>query len=478
MKKFITIVLVVLILAAMTIAFCACNDSDPVAPKAMLRTDGVKIVDGDGVAHGLYGTNLGGWLVQESWLVPTDTGNGEYGQIDMMLALANRFGLDGMNSLLDVYEDNWVTELDFERIKQLGFNCVRIPFTYLNLTDAVSYDENTSTYVRTPFADLKIKENAFVRLDWALDMCDKYGLYAILDMHGAVGSQSGNDHSGDIAYHNEGGLLWNNDETGAICREKTKELWVEVAKRYKDRTCVAMYDLLNEPGVKILGTQITTVVTHEYHDELYKAIREVDRFHIICMESCWTSYMLPDIDKYGWENVVYEYHHYNWASQGITNQNYYASLVKDNHETAYNVPVLIGEFNVWPDSHEDKVKKTGNTSTQTEEEAWSGAMQLYCGLGWNFTTWNFKHAAKHSSWGIFNYDAAVDKIEEQANYLTMSKEDISTIWARHNSENYIANTSLINCIIPHIANFRLHGNDLRSYEEILQDGYYILTYNS
>ena len=38
----------------------------------------------------------------------------------MMLELANRFGEDGMNRLLDVYESNWVTELDFKRIKDHG----------------------------------------------------------------------------------------------------------------------------------------------------------------------------------------------------------------------------------------------------------------------------------------------------------------------------------------------------------------------
>ncbi len=475
MKKII-IVLAVLILATTTIALCACNKSDPVAPTAMLRTDGVKIVDGNGVAYGLYGTNLGGWLVQESWLVPTDVG-GEYGQIDMMLTLANRFGLDGMNELLDVYEDNWLTEYDFERIKNLGFNCVRIPFTYLNLTNAVSYDESTGTYVRTAFSELQIQDGAFSRLDWALDMCDKYGLYAILDMHGAVGSQSGNDHTGDIANPN-GGLLWKDDETGEICRAKTKEIWVEVAKRYKNRTCVAMYDLLNEPGIKIFGNQMTNTTTHKYHDELYKAIRKVDPFHIISMEACWSATFLPSPEKYDWENVVYQYHHYNWASQGITNKNYYKTLVNENHNSSHNVPVLIGEFNVWPDSHQDKVNVTGKTSTQTEEEAWSGAMELYCGLGWNFTTWNFKHAAEHSSWGIFNYDASVERMWEQANFNTMTKEEIATIWARHNSQNYVVNTSLTNCIIPHIANFRVDGNDLRSYSEIVQDGYYILTYNS
>lgn len=476
MKK-VGFVLLAVILAFCTLALCACND-DSAKGNGYVQTQGVKIVDGEGNAIGLYGTNLGGWLVQESWLVPTDIG-GEYGQIDMMLSLANRFGLDGMNRLLDVYMDNWVTEADFENIANLGFNCVRIPFTYLNLTNAVMLDTSTNEYVRTPFKDLQIQESGFARLDWAIQMCQKHGLYAILDMHGAVGSQSGNDHTGDIANSN-GGLLWKDNDIGETCRQKTKEIWVAIAQRYKDNKTVAMYDLINEPGIKYpLVGQLTDTTTAAYHDELYKAIREVDSKHVICMESCWMTTNLPNPSEYGWTNVIYEYHHYNWASNGIPNDAYYASLINDNNSAKdYNVPILIGEFNVWGDAHSDKANKWGGsrTSTQTDEEAWDGAIELYCDLGWNFTTWNFKHAAEHSSWGLFNYKGDVDYMWQQANYLTMTEEEISTIWARHNSENYTVNQTLVDCIIPHIKNFNVNGNDTRSTEELTKD-YYILRQN-
>lgn len=468
MKKHAIAILLMLILTASVLMLTSCSDGDE--PSPFLKTDGAKIVDGNGNAIGLYGTNLGGWLVQESWLVPTDIG-GEYGQIDMMLELANRFGEDGMYELLDVYESNWVTELDFKRIKDLGFNCVRIPFTYMNLTSPVK--KVGDEYERTPYEELTVDESKFARLDWALEMCEKHSLYSILDMHGAVGSQSGNDHTGDIAYP-DGGRLWGEDEIGEICRAKTKEIWIAVANRYKNNSKVAAYDLMNEPGIKKNGNQTTTTRTHEYFDELYKAIREVDKNHIICMESCWTSFDLPNPSKYGWENVMYQYHHYNWASSGIANATYYGLQISSNNLATkkYNVPVLIGEFNVWPDSHPDKKGSAGYNANQTEEEAWSGVMELYCGLGWNFTTWNFKHAAEHSSWGIFNYDKNVSKITEQANYKTMSKEEIATIWARHNSANYIVNKSLTNCITPHLDSFNVSGNDNRSLKEIKESKHY------
>lgn len=477
MKKRIISALLIVTIFATLFALVACNDKgDDKSGESVtfVKTDGAKIIDENGNAIGLYGTNLGGWLVQESWLVPTDVG-ATYGQIDMTLELANRFGEDGMNRLLDVYEDNWVTELDFKRIKDLGLNCVRIPFTYMNLTNPIK--KVGDKYERTPYDELTVDESKFARLDWAIEMCKKYSLYAILDMHGAVGSQSGNDHTGDIAYP-DGGRLWGEDEIGEICRAKTKEIWVAIANRYKNEPTVAVYDLMNEPGIKKNGNQTTTTRTHAYFDELYKAIREVDKNHIISVESCWTSFDLPDPAKYGWENVIYQYHHYNWASAGVANATYYGLQITANNLATkkYNVPILIGEFNVWPDSHEDKVNATGRESSQTEEQAWDGVMELYCGLGWNFTTWNFKHAAKHSSWGLFNYDDAVEGMGEQADYKTMSEDKIAKIWARHNSQNYVVNTSLTNCITPHLSSFNTNGNDNRSVKEIkAEKDYYILS---
>lgn len=476
MKKVIVMVLLLSLLGACALTLSACDNPkhDHKNDNKYVSVDGTKIIDADGDAIGLYGTNLGGWFVQESWLVPTDVG-AVYGQIDMMLTLANRFGEDGMRELLDVYEDNWVTELDFKRIKELGLNCVRIPFSYLNFMNVIKKDGEE--YVRTPYAELKIDENSFARLDWAIEMCKKYELYAILDMHGAVGSQSGNDHTGDIAYPN-GGQMWQKDEIGETCRAKTKELWQFIANRYKDETIVVAYDLLNEPGIKSGGNQSTiSQFCQDYFDELYQAIRKIDRHHIITIESCWSSFDLPAPQDYGWENVIYQYHHYNWASSNIANSKYYSSLVAQNNYATdlgdYNVPVLIGEFNAWGDS-----ERTSVDSDQTNEQAMSGAIELYCGLGWNFTTWNFKHTASQSSWGLFNYRTDIDNMGEQANFFTMTKEKIAKIWKRHHSQNYVVNESLVNCITTHLASFNTNGNDNRTLEEIKSSKfYYILTYD-
>lgn len=58
----------------------------------------------------------------------------------------------------------------------------------------------------------------------------------------------------------------------------------------------------------------------------------------------------------------------------------------------------------------------------------------------------------------------------------MTEEEIATIWARHNSQNYIVNQTLVDCITPHISHFNVNGNDTRSTDQITKD-YYILRQN-
>ncbi len=439
MKKSALILAAVLILTlSLTVGLSACNRVE----EGFIHADGKVLIDGYGKPIGLMGTNLGGWLVQESYLVPTDVG-GEYGQIDMMIELANQFGKEDAYRLISAYEDNWISEQDFANIKNMGFNCVRLPFTYLDIYDAIR--ENDGVFERVPYAELKLRDDAFDRLDEALAYCKKYGLYLILDLHGAVGSQNGNDHSGDIAFHNEGGVMWREDEMGEVCRAKTKELWIEVANRYKDERAVAFYDLLNEPGLKDQnGNQSTmNARVHEYFDELYKAIREVDENHAICMESCWESYDLPSPEKYGWKNVIYQFHHYNWPGNKQANRTFHN--LKKATLGRLEVPVFIGEFNVWGDSSPER----GKDSEQTDADAWKGVMELYVNEGWHFTTWNYKCCDVGSSWGLMNPKEAV----AQANFRTDSFEDILAKWTATNSSAYTPNSALVNCITPYLSSF-------------------------
>lgn len=64
-------------------------------------------------------------------------------------------------------------------------NSVRVPIGYWNA-------------IADPY-DLFVPRNITISLhalDWCFDICQKYNISVLLDIHGAPGSQNGQDHSG------------------------------------------------------------------------------------------------------------------------------------------------------------------------------------------------------------------------------------------------------------------------------------------
>ena len=326
------------------------------------------IVNAKGEKVHLRGTNVGGWLVQESWMCPTDMDGLAAGdQISMLRKLAERFGTQVRDELIDLYEDNYWTEADFDNCAAMGMNVLRLSFTYMNL---VHIDEGPNYHT--------LKPGAFKRFDWFIENAGKRGIYVILDMHGAFGSQNGMDHSGEI---NDGWQLYNN----AYNREKTIWLWGEIAKRYVGNPIVAMYDLLNEPGPKAGYTNKTQ---WDFFDEVYKEIRKHDPGHIITIESCWGAEHLPDPSTYGWTNVVYQYHYYGWGDlidDAAKTNKFIDSNVRNIQEANYDVPTFVGEFTFF-----------GLLTS------WDYGLGVYNQHGWSWTSWTYK-AHGHSSWGLYNH---------------------------------------------------------------------------
>ena len=404
MKKFFAFAALAAVLITAFIGFAACNDKPSAAALPMLSAVGEDIVDADGNAVVLHGTNFGGWLVQEGWMCPTE----QTDTLSTDMTLYSRFGKERAEELISAYQDSWITEGDFKTVKELGLNVVRVPFTYMNVYHHLS-DEGELLHPD----EFTLREDPFERLDFALEMCKKYGLYLILDMHGAVGSQNGSDHSGDTSRTN----LYADTELGEAYREKTAELWALVAEHFAGESNVAGYDLLNEP------TRASGAMQWDYYDVLYKAVREADPDHMIFIEATWEPNNLPSPEDYGWENVVYEYHHYNWDYNNQSNKSFYTfkKLLGNTHK----VPSLIGEFNAWGDSR----RSTGKRD-QTDLEANAGVLEFYNGEGWHWTTWTYKVVGtlRDSNWGLFNASTLlkdVTKIDPE----TDSYEDILAAWS-------------------------------------------------
>lgn len=358
-----------------------------------LKVNGTQIRKSKGSGDVVYlrGTNAGGWLVQENWMNPTNASD----QRTMMDTLANRFGSSKRDELVATYEDNYWTTQDFDNCAEMGMSVIRLPFTYMNLCD-----DNGN-----------LKSNAFDRLDWFVSNCSSRGMYVILDMHGAFGSQNGMDHSGEV---NDGTQLYYNQSN----KNKTLNLWKSIAEHFKGNPAVAAYDILNEPGIKAAATYS---LQWDFYNEIYNAIRSKDSDHIIIMESCWDADNLPRPSQYGWTNVAYEYHYYPWNAQNSSSaqQSYFSGKVSDISSHNYGVPTFVGEFTCFE-----------------QEQGWKTAMSTFNSQGWHWTTWSYK-VTGNSSWGIYNHSPqSVDIYNDSADTIKNKWSAVGTSSAWKNNMIY------------------------------------------
>ena len=361
-----------------------------------LKVNGTQIRKQNGTGDVVYlrGTNAGGWLVQEDWMNPTNASD----QKTMMNTLANRFGASKRDELVSTYENNYWTTQDFDNCAEMGMSVIRLPFTYMNLCD-----DNGN-----------LKSNAFDRLDWFVQNCSQRGMYVILDMHGAFGSQNGMDHSGEV---NDGKQLYYNQSN----KDKTLNLWKQIAEHFKGNPAVAAYDILNEPGIKAAATYS---LHWDFYNEIYKAIRSKDSNHIIIMESCWDADNLPKPSQYGWTNVAYEYHYYPWNAQNSSDaqKSYFSGKVSDIANHNYGVPTFVGEFTCFE-----------------QEEGWKAAMSTFNGQGWHWTTWSYK-VTGNSSWGIYNHNP------EKVDIYNDSADTIKNKWSAVGTANGWKNDKIYNLV--------------------------------
>ena len=356
----------------------------------LVQAGGRSLYDARGQKFHLQGINAGQILLQEGWMSPfaleplkngdgsfvTDAdGNLQYPEFSEeqfragLKANPNLAQYD-TEDLLGYYYSCFFTDEDFRIIKEeLGLNAVRLPFYYLNILN-----EDLS---------LKEEDQAFAYLDWFIAQAAEQELYVILDLHGAPGSQNGYEHSGAAERRAD---LWTSQEN----MDATLALWQFVSRHYTLTrpdlgAWIATYDLLNEPTYRYKS--VTTKACWDFFDVLYDAIRANGDQHVITMECCWDFARLPDPADYGWENVQYEYHWYNWKHDILPYELFHAYQDLSNIGRDYDVPVLIGEFTCFEN-----------------REDWAKVLTLYDQRNYNWTVWNYKTTVTGwwtSSWGVY-----------------------------------------------------------------------------
>ena len=150
------------------------------------------------------GTALGGWLVLEPWITPS--------LFYQFLGATSRYGsdtpskvaMDGAtfctalgameaNRQLKIHWKNWVSEDQIRDLASAGVDHVRVP---------------VGDWMFVPYEPfIGCWDGAIDELNRVIDLCAKYNIGVLIDIHGMKGSQNGYDNSGQAK-----DVVWNTSD--------------------------------------------------------------------------------------------------------------------------------------------------------------------------------------------------------------------------------------------------------------------------
>eukprot|EP00897_Mesotaenium_endlicherianum_P006513 jgi/Mesen1/5890/ME000003S06921 len=231
---------------------------------------------------------------QPSWGGPCAFAVSHVGALQGEWQIGAGLGREQASALLDKHRREFITEADFEKIAAMGLNFVRIPVGYW-ITQG---DE----------ADGALVPGGIKYLDAAMEWGAKHGLRVLVDIHGAPGSQNGNQESGSrdgVAEFSKGGDAHVDALLHAI-------EWL--AERYAAHAAFFGIELLNEPGAT-LNKQSTL---YKLYEEGYKRVRK----HSACAYVVFNTPVILDDN----------------AMKNVLNGSEYTNVIQDVHWYLYFYP--------------------------------------------------------------------------------------------------------------------------------------------
>lgn len=301
----------------------------------LLKTNGQKIVNDKGENIQLRGLGLGGWMLQEGYMLKTADFAGP--QYKIKEKIAELIGENGMNEFYKAYLKNGITKQDIDFLAKSGFNSIRLPMHYNLYTLPIEKEpvKGQNTWL----------EEGFKMTDDLLKWCADNKTYLILDMHALPGGQ-GND--ANISDNDKSKpSLWESEEN----QKKTIALWKKLAERYKDEPWIGGYDLINEPNINFTGKnpngtdEMSNAPLWKLQKDITEAIRQVDKKHIIFLEGNGWGNNYNGLTPIWDNNMAFSFHKYWNNNDDETLKN--ALELREKH----NMPIWLGETgensNVW-----------------------------------------------------------------------------------------------------------------------------------
>jgi hypothetical protein len=276
----------------------------------------------------IRGVNLGGWFIPEYWMMPSFYKNSGLKWGASLCSYVKKNRKEAEKSMLNNLK-TWVNESDIREIAALGFNSIRLPIGYWNIID-----DPYNMYVPS-------RNDSVKYIDWCMTTAAKYNISVLIDLHGAPGSQNGNDHSGCIQ-----NVEW---LEGKNIKYTVKAVEA-IAERYSSFPNFLGVGLLNEPSATIESANHTALL--DFYEKSYKIIRSYSSSALVVFNELYSAEFdswSHDLREPKYYNVIMDLHLYDWqgnftresAAAHISDARQYATLI-DSLNTRH--PVVVGEW--------------------------------------------------------------------------------------------------------------------------------------
>ncbi|RSK46631.1 carbohydrate-binding protein [Hymenobacter perfusus] len=347
----------------------------------------------------LRGYNVGGWLLQESYILGTDSLNSQW---RIQQGLLRTMPEAQMEKFYRQYRQKFITKADIDFLAQQGFNCVRLPLHYdlfltpeqrhartevirdpQNEQKLTAYVQQLSQWYDAGQLFTKTQQlDGFRFIDDVVKWCAANRMYVVLDLHAAPGGQ-GTDHNINDNFRPLD--LWKRQDAQGrlIYQDMTVRLWEKLADQYRQEPTIAMYDFINEPhnlnaanGLSADNQELNTL-----YSRLIDAVRGRNDQHLLMLEGNgygneYTNLTPDKLKVKSTANLVYNAHRYwcpNTAETTDPNSNQVNLLTNlAAFRDRWQVPVWVGE--------------TGENSNEWFAAAVQGLNAQ--GIGW--CHWNIK----------------------------------------------------------------------------------------
>ena len=297
-----------------------------ISAQGYLKAEGTKVVNPQGKEVILRGMGLGGWMLQEGYMLRMP-GTGT--QHSIKTRIADLIGDPECEHFYDLWLKNHMTKADVDSMAKWGFNSIRLPMHYNLYTLPIEKEpkSNENTWLSKGFA----------MTDSLLSWCKSNNMYLILDLHAAPGGQGNDINISDR--DDTKPSLWDSE----LNKQKTIALWRKLAERYANESFIGAYDLLNEPNWTFEGKHKNGVEDQKNTDlwklyaDIIKAIREVDNNHIVIIEGNGWGNNYNGFEGSTDKNMVLSFHKY-WNANNPESLDRILKL-----RDKFNKPVWLGE---------------------------------------------------------------------------------------------------------------------------------------